>query len=76
MRKKILDYAELKEAYEKLLKETSILQAVSGYNENKQLKEDIQKLKRIIVKQKRQIQDLSILLDAKIRGENKWLSLY
>lgn len=72
MRKKPLDYVELKAAYEKLVKETNILQAVSGYKENKQLKEDIQKLKKIIVKQKRQIQDLSILLDAKIRGENKW----
>lgn len=70
-KKRELDYAELKAEYNKLLNDINDFKLMGDFKENKQLKEDIQKLKRIIVKQKRQIQDLSILLDTKIRGENK-----
>ena len=70
-KKRELDYAELKVEYNKLLNDINDFKLMGDFKENKQLKEDIQKLKRIIVKQKKQIQDLSILLDTKIRGENK-----
>lgn len=76
-----LDYAELKEEYNKLLNENRILRKVSYAEEKKQLSEQVkelkienEKLKRNAYNQKRKIRELTILLLAKVRKlkELKW----
>lgn len=69
-----LDYAELKEEYNKLLNENRILRKVSYAEEKKQLSEQVkelkienEKLKRNAYNQKRKIRELTILLLAKVR---------
>ena len=68
-----LDYAELKEAYNALQNENTILRRVSYYKEKQelqyqveQLKTENEKLKRIDWHQKRKIRELTLLLLAKI----------
>ena len=73
-KKRELDYAELKEEYNRLTNENQLLRAVTYMEEkielqNKvnELTEENTKLKRIEFYQKRKIRELTLLLLAKVR---------
>lgn len=73
VKKRELDYAELKEEYKRLENENQLLRAVADYEEKirlkrelQELKEENEKLKRIDFYQKRKVRELTVLLLAKI----------
>lgn len=65
-KKRELDYAELKAEYNKLLNDINDYKLMGDFKENKELKEQIEKYKRIIVKLQRRNRELNLLLQAKI----------
>lgn len=65
-RKRELDYAELKEEYKKLLMESELLRAIDDRKKNIELLTENRELKKIVKYQRKKIQDLSLLLLAKM----------
>ena len=70
-RKSELDYAELKAKYNKLLNDINDFKLMGDFKENKELKEQIEKYKRIIVNLQRRNRELNLLLQAKIERLKK-----
>lgn len=73
-KKRELDYAELKEEYNRLVNENQLLRTITYLEKSKELQtkvneltEENTKLKRIEFYQKRKIRELTLLLLAKIR---------
>lgn len=65
-RKRELDYAELKEEYKKLLMESELLRAIDDRKKNIELLTENRELKKLVKYQRKKIQDLSLLLLAKM----------
>lgn len=65
-RKRELDYAELKEEYKKLLMESELLRALEDRKKNIELLTENKELKKLVKYQRKKIQDLSLLLLAKM----------
>ena len=65
-RKRELDYAELKEEYKKLLMESELLRAIDDRKKNIELVTENRELKKLVKYQRKKIQDLSLLLLAKM----------
>lgn len=65
-RKRELDYAELKEEYKKLLIESELLRAIDDRKKNIELLTENRELKKLVKYQRKKIQDLSLLLLAKM----------
>lgn len=65
-RKRELDYAELKEEYKKLLMESELLRAIDDRKKNIELLNENRELKKLVKFQRKKIQDLSLLLLAKM----------
>lgn len=65
-RKRELDYAELKEEYKKLLMESELLRAIDDRKKNIELMTENKELKKLVKYQRKKIQDLSLLLLAKM----------
>lgn len=65
-RKRELDYAELKEEYKKLLMESELLRAIDDRKKNIELLTENKELKKLVKYQRKKIQDLSLLLLAKM----------
>ena len=65
-RKRELDYAELKEEYKKLLMESELLRALDYRKKNNELLTENKELKKLVKYQRKKIQDLSLLLLAKM----------
>ena len=65
-RKRELDYAELKEEYKKLLMESELLRAIDDRKKNIELITENRELKKLVKYQRKKIQDLSLLLLAKM----------
>ena len=70
-RKRELDYAELKAEYNKLLNDINDFKLMGDFKENKDLKEEIEKCKKLIATQRRKIRELNLLLQAKIERLKK-----
>lgn len=67
-RKRELDYAELKEEYKKLLIESELLRALDDRKKNVELMSENKELKKLVKYQRKKIQDLSLLLLAKMEN--------
>ena len=65
-RKCELDYAELKEEYKKLLMESELLRVIDYRKKNIELMNENKELKKLLKYQRKKIQDLSLLLLAKM----------
>ena len=70
-KKRELDYAELKTKYNKLLNDINDYKLMGDFKESKELKEQIDKYKRIIVNLQRRNRELNLLLQAKIERLKK-----
>ena len=68
LKKRELDYAELKAEYNKLINDIEGMKLMSYYNENKKLKQELENSKRLIVKLQRRNRELSLLLQVKLKN--------